>query len=111
MPYNANQLDKNILIEKETTTTNTVGTPTEGYATLKETKAYFRVLTGNSEYGDEGTLPYTRVEFVMRYDSRINYKCRILYDSQYYEINHLETIDRNAFIKARCVVWEAETAN
>jgi len=107
----ASQLDRLITIEKEQTTTNEVGTPTEGYCFWKETNANVRVMTGASEYGTEGTLPFTRVEFTIRYDPAINYKCRILFDNQYYEIGHLETIGRKHWLKIRSIVWEGELSN
>jgi len=108
----AAQLNKFITIEWETTTVNAVGTPTEGYqGMVKEKWAEMRVLTGGSEYGGEGTLPFTRVEFTIRYDEEVNYKCRIKYDHQYYEIGHIEEVGRKHFQRIKCVVWEGELSD
>ena len=105
------QLNRVITIEKEQTSTNSVGTPTEEYAFWKQTHANVRFLSGSSEYAAEGTLPFTRAEFTIRYDPNINYKCRILYDNQYYEIGHIQTIGRNHWLKIVSVVWEGELQN
>lgn len=107
----ASSLNKRIIIEKETTAKNALGTPTETYSTLKETAANVIVRSGTTEFGSEGALPFTRVEFLIRYDSRVNYKCRILYESQYYSIDHIEMIGRKHLQKIRCIVWEGETSN
>jgi len=104
-------LNKEIIFEKETTSTNAVGTPVETYSFMKQTWAKVYVYNGGSDYDIEGTLPFTRSEFTVRYDKNINYKCRILYEAQYYEIGHIETIGRNHFLKIRTVVWEGETEN
>lgn len=102
----SSELDKIINIERETTVINAVGTPTEEYSFLKETYANIKVKSGSSEYTDEGTLPFTRVEFVIRYDKRVDYKCRINYKTQYYEIGHIEELGRKQWLKIRCVVWD-----
>jgi len=105
------QLSRLITIEKEITTNNAVGTPTEAYSFWKQCYANMSAKTGATEYSGEGALPFTRVEFTMRYDPTIDYKCRIKYENQYYEIGHIETMGRNHWIKIRCVVWEGENAN
>ena len=105
------QLKELVEIWVETTTTNAVGTPTEEYAFLKQTFANVYVRSGGSEYAAEGTLPFSRVEFTLRYDPQINYKCKIKHDNQWYEINHLENIGRKHWIKATCVVFEDELSN
>ena len=78
-----------ILIQKETTSSNKSGTPTESFEDLKYTYARKIFKGGDTEYADEGELPYTKTEFTVRYDSRINYKCRIYYGSKYYIIHHI----------------------
>ena len=105
------ELNKVIQIYKETTTINAVGTPTETYQFFKQTYAKMFVRTGGSEYAAEGTLPFTRVEFTIRYDPGVNYKCKIKYNGQYYEISHIEHIGRKHFLKIQSVVWEGELEN
>lgn len=69
-------LNTNIVIEKETTSTNSVGTPIETYATLKSTWAQLKYNSGNTEF-NEGAQPFSDIDFTIRYDSNINYKCRV----------------------------------
>ena len=109
--YNVNDLNRQIVFEKEKTSKNAYGTPVEGYSFLKTAFANIRVLSRGSEYNEEGTLPFTRVEFVVRYDPMIDYKCRIQYENQYYEIGHIETMNRKQFLKIRSVVWENQNSN
>jgi SPP1 family predicted phage head-tail adaptor len=97
-----------IIFEKETSSKNAVGTPTEPYTFLKETWANFRLLSGGTQFTQEAGLPYSDVEFTIRYDPDINYACRIVFDNQYYRIQHIFTEGRMDFTKIRCKVWEGE---
>ena len=99
-------LNRNIIIEKETTSNNELGTPVETYSFLKSTKAFMRVLTGGTKYNQSEAEAYTYVEFTIRYDATVNYKCRILYEEQYYKVNHIQEKERRRFQTIRCVVWE-----
>ena len=101
-------LDTAIIIEKETTSTNDVGTPTETYEFLKETYAATRLMAGNTDYDELGRLPFSAIEFTVRYDSRINYKCRILYEDEYYAIKHVYVPGRKDWMKLVTIVFEDE---
>jgi len=102
----ASTLNKRIYIEKEVTTTNAVGTPVETYSYLKETWASMRLLIGNTQFSQDGELPFSSTEFIVRYDDRIDYKCRIKYDGQYYRINHIHEQGRKDFYRILALVWE-----
>jgi len=104
----ASFLNKRITIYKETTSTNSVGTPTETYSFLKKSWAGMRLLTGNTEYSQDGELPFTSVEFTVRYDPLINYKCKITYDSQDYKIKHIHPLGRKDFYRIIAIVWDEE---
>lgn len=103
--------NKSITIEKEVTSTNALGTPTETYSFLKETWANMRVLGGNTQYTENSGLPFTDIEFTLRYDPRINYDCRILCDGNYYKIKHLMVEGRKDYIRLRTIVWDEEIVN
>ena len=68
------ELNKQIVIEKEKTTTNRVGTPKETYVFHKECFAQIKTLSGTTQYDVTGSLPFTVSEFTIRYDENINYK-------------------------------------
>ena len=100
-----------ITIEKEVTTTNAVGTPTESYEKIKDTRAFVKVVSGSTEYSEYGALPFTKTEFTIRYDKNINYKCRINYNDQYYSIAHIEMLGRKHYLLIRSGVWEGPEEN
>jgi len=87
-------------------------TAEEGYAEdkqwcfLKETWADMYVRSGGSQYAEDGQQAFTRVEFLFRYDEDITYECRIIYENQYYYINHIEPVDRKHWMKIISVNWE-----
>lgn len=99
-------LNKSIVIEKETTTTNDVGTPKETYVFLKETWADKVPKSGTTQYNENGQSPFSTDDFIIRYDDRVDYKCRIIYDNSYYKIEHIEKLGRNHWIKLQCIVWD-----
>ncbi len=102
------QLNKSIIVEKENTTINDVGTPIETYQFLKETYARISLQSGDTSFTEDGALPYTNEEFLLRYDDRINYKCRFQYENQYYMIKHIKVVGRKDWMKIKCIVWEDE---
>ena len=100
---------KLITIERESTAKNRVGTQTETYTFLKQKYADLYVAGGTSQYGQEGTLPFSADIFVIRYDADVDYKCRIIYNNNYYKIEHIEEVGRKQFMRIKTVVWERAT--
>jgi head-tail adaptor len=104
---NANDLQKLVEIWKESTTTNSVGTPTETYLLYK--KCYARILfrSGTSQNTDNnGVLPTAYTEILVRYDPNIDYKCKVKYNNWWYLINYIEELDRSSFLKLDCTVYQ-----
>ena len=101
-------LNKSVIIEKSTETTNAVGTPVENFSFLKESYAGMTLRDGNTAYTDTGELAFNNVEFLLRYDSRINYSCRLKYENQYYKIKHIQVVGRKDWMQVRAIVWEEE---
>lgn len=102
----ASLLSKIITIEKESTATNRVGTPMETYVFLKQCRANKIPKSGTTQYNEYGQLPFSTDDFVIRYDDRIDYKCRLIYNNNYYKIEHIEEIGRKHWLKIQCIVWE-----
>lgn len=100
---------KLITIEKETSSANRVGTTKETYSFLKQKYADLYVAGGTSQYGQQGTLPFSSDIFVIRYDQDVDYKCRIIYNNNYYKIEHIEEVGRKQFMRIKTVVWERAT--
>jgi head-tail adaptor len=101
-------LNKSIIIDKETTSKNSLRTPKETYSFLKEAYAGVWLKSGSTDYTQDGALPYTYVEFIIRYDERVDYKCRITYENQYYRINHIYVVGRKDWMRIQGVVFENE---
>ncbi len=101
-------LNKWIKIEIETTSKNEIGSPTESYSELKQTWGGVQFSGGRSVQDTNGENVITDAIFTIRYDARINYKCRIYYNSQYYKITHLELIGRNEGYRIRTIMFTAE---
>jgi len=98
-------LDRIVIIEKEVTTKNTVGTPVETYALLKTTFAAVKYTNGETEF-NEGAQAYTDIDFTIRYDKAVDYKCRIKYEGIYYKILAIEAIGRRDGMRLKCVKFE-----
>jgi SPP1 family predicted phage head-tail adaptor len=99
-------LNRQITVEKSVSSTSRVGTPKLTYSFLKNTFAEVNQNSGDSNYTQSGQLPFNKTEFYLRYDVDINYKCRILYDNEYYKIEHIQKIGRNLWMKISTINWE-----
>lgn len=108
---NASDLNKHIEFWKESTAVNTVGTPTETYTFLKKKYANINFKSGTSNYEEMGISVYSTYTFTIRWDSDINYKCRIKYEDSFYLINHIHTLGRNDWMKIECSLYEKELDN
>jgi len=106
---NSALLNKKLTIEKEVTTTNSVGTPIRTWAFMKATWGEIRFLSGAAAYTEEGTLNSNNTEITVRYDPLITYSCRILHGSQYYKINYIQTVNRKDFMKIQVIRFENDT--
>jgi len=102
----AGALNNFITIEIETTTKNAVGTPIETYAKLKDTWASIKYTSGGTQF-NEGEMPYTDVDFSIRYDETVNYKCRVIFQSEYYKILYIENIGRKDGMRLKCLRWDS----
>ena len=105
----ASLLNKQLTIEKEVTATNRVGTPTETYEFLKQSWAQKVQNTAVTQYDPQGQIPFSTDNFIIRYDEEINYKCRIIYNNNYYKIEGIDYIGRRHWMKLKCIVWERAT--
>lgn len=106
LPY---KLNKQIVIEKETSVKNAVGTIKEEYSFFKEVYADVFISSGSAQYAPEGTVPFTNVFMTVRYDKELDYKCRIVYNNNYYKIEHIEEIGRRHWMKLKVIVWDRST--
>lgn len=103
----ASRLNRRILIQKEVTTKNAMGTPVEAYSDLKTTYATVTYTsgTGADEYGEQS---YTDAIFSIRYDARVNYKCRIIFEGSIYKILSIENIGRKDGMRLKTIMYDNE---
>jgi|APHig6443717817_1056837.scaffolds.fasta_scaffold00967_5 head-tail adaptor len=86
----------------------TVGQPKETFTLLKETRGGVLFTGGRMVNGSEGQNVATDATFTVRYDERINYKCRVKYLGQYYRITHIEPIGRSEGFNLKTIMWADE---
>jgi SPP1 family predicted phage head-tail adaptor len=101
----AGALNKRITIEKETTAKNAVGTPVETYAVLKKTFATIKYITGGTDF-NEGAQAYSSHDFSIRFDSAVDYRCRIVFEGEYYKILAIELIGQKDGMRLKCIKYE-----
>ncbi len=102
---NAARLTEYVRLEIETTAKNSVGTPIETYHLLKYTFASVVYRRGDTDF-EQGAVTFTNTEFSIRWDNRVNMKCRIYYEDEYYKILHIEKIGRKDGLRLKCIKWD-----
>lgn len=102
---NVNDLRWPIEIWKYDYGDNSGGTPIETFKLYRKVYAYLKVRSGSTETSELGKLPNTSVEFVIRYDPVVDYRCQIKYNNKFYEIEHIEVIDRMAWMRLQTSVY------
>lgn len=104
----AYRLNRLITIEKAVVSQNDQGTPVETYSVLKTTYATVTYQSGGTTSDEYGEQSYTDAIFSIRYDPRINYKCRVLFNGSYYKILHVELIGRKNGLRLRTIMYDNE---
>lgn len=106
---NVNDLKTRIEVWKYDREDNSGGTPIETFKFYKYTYAGMKVRSGTTEANNLGLLPYTNVEWILRFDSLIDYRCQIKYYNKFYKIDHIEILGRKAWMRIQSSVYnEAE---
>ncbi len=102
---NVNDLQYYVELWKYDPSTNAGGTPTENFLLYRKVYARMQLLGGSTEETEIGKLPNTNVTWTVRYDPTIDYRCQIKYNSKFYEITHIEIIDRKAWMKIQSRIY------
>lgn len=103
-----NELNRWITIEKAVNAKGSTGVPTDTYAVLFETWA--GVSYGGGSFNSDNVGQNVRVDasFTLRWESSVNYKCRVVYEGQYYSIDHIEIIGRREGLRLKCLRYTQE---
>jgi len=102
---NVNNLNYPIELWKYDPSTNIGGTPIENFKLYRKVYASMKVMGGGTDQTDLGKLPNTNVTFTIRYDPVVDYRVQIKYNDKFYEVNHIQIIDRMAWMILQCVVY------
>lgn len=101
---NSNDLKTFVEVWKYTKKDNAAGTPVEEFKLYRKKYANMRVLNPGGNESNLGNLPSTNVIFTLRYDQEIDYDCQIKYNNSYYSFQHIEVVDRKAWMKIQTTV-------
>ena len=99
MATNVSDLRTQVEVWKYIATDNSVGTPVEQFKLYRKKYANLKVISPGANQSSLGNLPSTNVIFTLRYDNEIDYKCQIKYNDVFYEVNHIEVVDRKSWMK------------
>ena len=105
----AGQLDRRIIIQGFSESTDTFGQEVKSFSTLDTVWANVKEKIGSE--GEEGDMIAStkKVEFIIRYRTDVNEQMRILYNSNIYKIQTIQTADaRKAFLKLVCLWSDAQ---
>lgn len=91
-------LDRRIVIQTGTETVTGNGERTTSWATFHTCWAGMEYGTGSEKYEGDQLSALNQTRFKVRYKSGINEKMRISYDSSYYDIMHIEEVDRERYL-------------
>ena len=105
---NANDFRDRIEVWKYDNSDNAGGTPIEQYLFYRYKYANVKVIGGSTQNDQLGNLPYTNTVFTIRYDPIIDYRCQIKFENVMYKINHIEVLDREAYMKLTAIVYNQE---
>lgn len=92
----ASELNKYIEIWADTDGIDESGAPIKTFSKLKGTYASVKVLRGGKSYDEYKENATWLVEFGMRWDSRIDTSVKLKYNDEFYQIENIEVLGRNA---------------
>jgi len=105
----AGQLDRRIIIQGFSESTDGFGQEVKTYSGLAYVWANVKEKIGSE--GEEGDMIAStkKVEFIIRYRTDVDEQMRILYNSNIYKIQTIQTADaRKAFLKLVCLWSDAQ---
>jgi len=102
------QLDRRIVIQGYTTTTDAFGEVVKSFTTLATVWAKVEEKSGKEGEDGNQIVASKKVEFFIRYRNDINEQMRIVYNNNTYKIHAIQSADaREAFQMIRCEYTDA----
>ena len=105
----AGQMDRRITIKNFSETTDSFGQQVKSFSTLASVWA--NVVEKVGREGEDGDMiaATKKVEFVIRYRTDVDEEMRIIYNSNTYKIQAIQSADaRKAFLKIVCLWSDAQ---
>ena len=90
----AGQIDRRIVIERNTTTDDSLGEPIDSWATLATVWAEVREPRGREFFAGGQRVAEVDTVFIIRHRTDVTAKDRINYDSKLYDIQFIGEIGR-----------------
>lgn len=88
------KLDRRIVIEQTTPSTDSYGEPTDSWSTYTTVWASVRQIKASERFNSDKVLSVRTAVFKIRYNSGITEKMRINYDGRYWDILGIAEIGR-----------------
>ena len=92
------KMNKSISIHKVATSKGTTGQHIETFTLYKRAWAYLYFDNGNESFESNKETAISRVKFFIRYTTNITEQMKIKYDSNTYDINHIEETQDKKFL-------------
>ena len=104
----AGQLDRRIIIQNFSETTDSFGQEVKSFSTLASVWANVVEKVGREGEDGEMIAATKKVEFVIRYRTDVDEEMRIIYNNNTYKIQAIQSADaRKAFLKIVCLWSDA----
>ena len=105
----AGQLDRRITIQTFSETTDNFGQEVKSFSTLASVWANVVEKVGREGEDGEMIAATKKVEFIIRYRTDVDEEMRIIYNSNTYKIQAIQSADaRKAFLKIVCLWSDAQ---
>lgn len=105
----AGQLDRRIIIQNFSETTDSFGQEVKSFSTLASVWANVVEKVGREGEDGEMIAATKKVEFVIRYRTDVDEEMRIIYNNNTYKIQAIQSADaRKAFLKIVCLWSDAQ---
>ena len=105
----AGQLDRRITIQTFSETTDNFGQEVKSFSTLDSVWANVVERVGREGEDGEMIAATKKVEFIIRYRTDVDEEMRIIYNSNTYKIQAIQSADaRKAFLKIVCLWSDAQ---
>jgi SPP1 family predicted phage head-tail adaptor len=95
-----------ITLEVETTSTNSVGTPSQSWVKVLDTWANYTIKGGGSKFDSNGVIMPLVAEFYINYRDNFNNNYRVKYNGDYYKILNVDIIGFKEALRISAIAYQ-----